>query len=108
MKQVHGGLSNLKGSSITKYERKEDVFKYKDYLKEMRGERKLSSHKESRYLEQIDNLMKRENMTQEQKFYKAKILAQQLEEGKGRNSQKLISSINAKLHLLKSIEPQLQ
>jgi hypothetical protein len=48
--------------------------------------------------------MKRQNLTKEEKFEKAKLLAQRVEETKkGRNSQKLISSINAKLHLLKQI-----
>jgi len=50
--------------------------------------------------------MKNENMTPEEKFYKAKLLTEKIEETKkGRKSQKLISSINAKLHLLKQIGP---
>ena len=53
MKQIHDNLANLKGSSISKVERKEEPFKYKDYLKDIRGDRKSSSQKEGRYLEQI-------------------------------------------------------
>jgi hypothetical protein len=106
MKQVHENAQNLKGSSVSKVvERKEEPFRYRDYLQDIKAERKLSSQKESRYLEQIDSLMRRENMTQEEKFFKAKLIADRLEERKGRDSQKLIESINAKIYLLKRIEP---
>lgn len=38
MKQVHENLASLKGSSVSKLvsEKKEEPFKYKDYLKEIR------------------------------------------------------------------------
>ena len=51
MKQVHENLANLKGSSVSKVvDRKEEPFKYKDYLKDIKADRKLSSQKEGRYL----------------------------------------------------------
>ena len=106
MKQIHENLQSLKGSSVSKVvDKKEEPFRYKDYLKDIRADRKPSSQKESRYLEQIQNLMKNEHISQQQKFQKAKMLTQKIEDTKkGRNSQKLISSINAKIHLLKHIQ----
>jgi hypothetical protein len=49
--------------------------------------------------------MKKGNMTQEEKFHKAKLITKKIEEKKGQDSQKLIDSINAKIYLLKQIEP---
>jgi hypothetical protein len=65
MKQAHENVQNLKGSSVSKIEKKEEPFKYKNYLQDIKAERKPSSQKESRYLDQIDTLLKKENMTQE-------------------------------------------
>ena len=67
MKGVHENLASLKGSSVSKVvEKKEEPFKYKDYLKDIRSEkRSMSSHKDGRYFEEIDNLMKKDNLTQE-------------------------------------------
>lgn len=106
MKSVHENLASLKGSSVSKVmEKKEEPFRYKDYLKDLRGDRKPSSQKEGRYFEQIENLMKNDTMSQKEKFEQARLLTKKIEENKkGRNSQKLISTINAKLHLLKQIE----
>ena len=54
MKQIHENLQSLKGSSVSKVvDKKEEPFRYKDYLKDIRADRKPSSQKDSRYLEQI-------------------------------------------------------
>ena len=45
MRQVHENVQNLKGSSVSKIEKKEELFKYKNYLEEIKAERKPSSQK---------------------------------------------------------------
>lgn len=60
MKQANENVVNLKASSVSKLpEKKEEPFRYKDYLKDIRADRKWSAHKDSRYKEQIDNLLKK-------------------------------------------------
>lgn len=46
MKQAHENMASLKGSNVSKItEIKEDGPRYKDYLKEIKADRKMSTQK---------------------------------------------------------------
>ena len=106
MKQAHEGLPQNRGASVSKVvEQPQESFKYKNYLQDLRSERKVASQKNSRYVEQVDRLLQKEGVSQQQKLEKARELAHKMDVKKDGNSEKLIESINAKIYLLKHIEP---
>ena len=101
MRQVHSGIGSVQvqKSKVTEIEQKTS-FKYKNYLHDAKMARTAngdSARHHNRDLDEIKRIMKKENVTQEEKFYKAKLVAQKLEDRSGGNSKNIVDSIYAKI-----------
>ena len=77
------------------------AFKYKNYLNEVKSSYTSDSQRKGKFHE-ISKIMRNENISQEEKIFQAKLLADKISNKQGRpaTDSNLLTSINAKLAIL--------
>lgn len=106
MRNVNQKLAEMVKENPPAPKEEPKAFKYTNYLMELKNKSSSSERpQKKRSEEEIKKIMNSGSMSKEEKIYRAKLVAEKLEEGVGRNRDSVIlSGINAKLAILKQLE----